>query len=329
MEPVTRTLIKHKWMFIYILFITLVAVIWLLITRSDTITDIFLSNSFMSITMLFASFIAGATSEGGGAIAFPVMTLIFDIKPVDAKTFSLLIQSVGMTSAAIMIKHLKIKVIDRAIIFGALGAFGGMPIGLYFAPFIPPHIIKFLFLSVWLAFAFVFTYVNRNKSWSIINPNKTDSINYYSIILYGLAGGVISGLMGSGLDILVFSYLTLKCRVSEKVSTPTSVILMALGSLIGLFWLSINHQINQAVVNYWLVSVPVVIIGAPIGAIFISNRSKKFIKKLLIISIAIQFIGGVFIINHTYSSVAIGLVFFILGLMFFKNLERRGKATTI
>ena len=29
----------------------------------------------MSLTMCLGSFIAGATSEGGGAIAYPVMTL--------------------------------------------------------------------------------------------------------------------------------------------------------------------------------------------------------------------------------------------------------------
>ena len=35
----------------------------------------FEENYFMSLTMCLGSFIAGATSEGGGAIAYPVMTL--------------------------------------------------------------------------------------------------------------------------------------------------------------------------------------------------------------------------------------------------------------
>ena len=35
----------------------------------------FEENYFMSLTMYLGSFIAGATSEGGGAIAYPVMTL--------------------------------------------------------------------------------------------------------------------------------------------------------------------------------------------------------------------------------------------------------------
>jgi hypothetical protein len=34
---------------------------------------------YMTITMLFASLIAGATSEGGGAVAFPVNLHIFSL----------------------------------------------------------------------------------------------------------------------------------------------------------------------------------------------------------------------------------------------------------
>jgi uncharacterized membrane protein YfcA len=41
----------------------------------------------MSVTMAFGSFIAGATSEGGGAVAFPVMTLLFNIAPSIARDF--------------------------------------------------------------------------------------------------------------------------------------------------------------------------------------------------------------------------------------------------
>ena len=35
----------------------------------------------MTWTMILGSFIAGATSEGGGAIAYPIMTLVCKIHP--------------------------------------------------------------------------------------------------------------------------------------------------------------------------------------------------------------------------------------------------------
>ena len=47
------------------------------------------SNWPVALTMVFGSFIAGATSEGGGAIAFPVFTKVLHVSPTDAKVFSL------------------------------------------------------------------------------------------------------------------------------------------------------------------------------------------------------------------------------------------------
>ena len=46
----------------------------------------------MSITMMGGAMVAGMTSEGGGAVAFPVMTLALGIKPAVARDFSLMIQ---------------------------------------------------------------------------------------------------------------------------------------------------------------------------------------------------------------------------------------------
>lgn len=66
-----------------------------------------LENYFMSLTMCLGSFIAGATSEGGGAIAYPVMTLgPWKIAPLIARDFSLMIQSIGMIAAGAAISKL-------------------------------------------------------------------------------------------------------------------------------------------------------------------------------------------------------------------------------
>jgi uncharacterized membrane protein YfcA len=45
--------------------------------------------------MIFGAIVGGATSEGGGAIAFPVMTLALGITPSVARDFSIMIQSCG------------------------------------------------------------------------------------------------------------------------------------------------------------------------------------------------------------------------------------------
>ena len=51
--------------------------------------------------------------------------------------------------------------------------------------------------------------------------------------LTGFLGGIFSAITGSGVDICSFSILSLLFRVSEKVSTPTSVVLMAINTCVG------------------------------------------------------------------------------------------------
>ena len=110
------------------------------------------------------------------------------------------------------------------------------------------------------------------------------------IYLFAFIGGVISALTGSGIDILIFSIITLFYGVSEKVATPTSVLLMATLSITGALLKFLFLDISSEAINYWLVCAPIVIFGAPLGAIFITKRSKQFIIYFLQISIITQFI---------------------------------------
>ena len=56
------------------------------------------------------------------------------------------------------------------------------------------------------------------------------------MLLIGVIGGTFSALAGSGVDICSFSVLCLLFRVTEKVATPTSVVLMAINTCVGFYW---------------------------------------------------------------------------------------------
>ena len=58
----------------------------------------------------------------------------------------------------------------------------------------------------------------------------SNSVNFWQIIF---VPGVFTSLAGSGVDICSFSVLTLLFRVSEKVATPTSIVLMAINASVG------------------------------------------------------------------------------------------------
>ena len=55
----------------------------------------------IAIAMAVGSYVAGSTPMGGGTVGFPVLVLLFEQPAEFGRQFSLLIQSVGMTSAAI------------------------------------------------------------------------------------------------------------------------------------------------------------------------------------------------------------------------------------
>ncbi|MEA3478314.1 MAG: sulfite exporter TauE/SafE family protein, partial [Bacteroidota bacterium] len=206
---------------LYFLILLVVWSVWLFLMNSLGYWPLFTENWFMSVTMMFGSFIAGATSEGGGAVAFPVMTLGYNISPEVARDFSLMIQSVGMLAASIVIILNNIEVEWRAILFASIGGVLGIILGIDFlSPALSPTMTKLFFVSAWLGFGIALIWVNRDRERhthsQIDTLLKRDSV---LILLVGFIGGLVSGVTGSGLDIVTFSLLVLYFSISEKVAT--------------------------------------------------------------------------------------------------------------
>lgn len=291
---------------------------------------LFVDNWFMSVTMAFGSFVAGSTSQGGGAVAFPVMTLGFGIDPKGARDFSMMIQSVGMTSASVAIFWRRIEVDRTTLLVAGLGGAVGVVIGLeYVQHWFAPDPTKVFFVSLWLAFGFALWRINqitrtiRRRTLADRSPRTL-----VFLALSGLLGGIISGLLGSGLDILVFALLVLGFRLCETVATPTSVVLMAANSLVGFCWRLAGGgggAIREDVWNYWWVCVPIVAVGAPLGARFISSRGHLFVVRLLLFVILAQFVGALVIVPFDTALTTMAVVTFGAGVTLFLAVWRWGR----
>jgi uncharacterized membrane protein YfcA len=300
-----------------------IIICWFFYINHHQIWETVLKNYFMSLTMVIGSFIAGATSEGGGAVAFPVMTLIFKIKPHVARDFSLMIQSFGMLTAALAIILLKIKIVPRAIIYSSLGGVVGVCAGLFFLDqLFPPLYIKLLFTSLWLSFAYALYLTNKKqKIQQHQNHLPATFKNHLILITTGIFGGLITSLTGSGIDILTSAILVLYFNMDIKVATPTSVILMGINSFIGFMFKSqfIHLGMSTEAINYLYSCIPVVVLGAPLGAVFINCKTKNFIAQFLIFSLIIQYFSSLFILKPNIQQTLFSLSIIILGLIFFKS----------
>ncbi|MEE9423769.1 MAG: sulfite exporter TauE/SafE family protein [Methylococcales bacterium] len=293
----------------------LVLAVWCLwgfyLTEADPWLTI-VHNWQISVTMLFGSFVAGATSEGGGAVAFPVFTKLLHVDPQDAKVFSLAIQSVGMTSASLLIILLRIPVDWRVIRWASLGGIGGIILGgIVLAPIISPVITKMLFTVIVTSFVVTLFVLNRGIQLRHQQLPVLGWTERILLILFGFVGGIVSSLVGNGIDIITFSLMVLLFRISEKVATPTSVVLMALNAVVGfLLYLFVLDGFTEQVKAYWLAAVPVVVVGAPLGALLCSKMSRQMIAKMLMGLIAVELISTLLIIQFNTQLIIVSLLAF-------------------
>ncbi len=252
------------------------------------------------LTMLFGSFIAGASPEGSAAVAYPIFTLLLEIPPAVARNFAFAIQSIGMTSAALLILGLRLKVEWNYIWFVTLGGLFGLVFGTYYVvPLISPVIAKLFFVSLWLSFGIALWRENRHPNRqvfdSIQNFTQKDKIR---LAAFGLVGGIISSIFGTGINIFTFCLMTIYYRVNEKVATPSSVIIMTIETLFGFFLhTQIINDFQPEAFELWLACVPVVVFFAPLGAFVISKLPREGIAKILYVILFVQFVGAIWVIK--------------------------------
>jgi len=287
--------------------------VWYFVTYPNSLQTI-IDNWPITLTMVFGSFIAGATSEGGGAIAFPVFTKVLNISPLDAKVFSLAIQSVGMMAATFTIVCMRIAVEWRIVFWASIGGLLGVYLGsVLVAPFLPANLLKMVFTAMIASFALTLILVNwKQRQYNEMLP-FIGWREQLILVLAGIFGGIMTGLVGNGIDIICFSVMVLLFQLSEKVSTATSVVLMAFNSVAGfILHLMIIGGFTPVIREYWLAAIPVVVIGAPLGAYFCTRLKNKTIAVILIMLILVEVISSLSLIPLTAMIVKTSLMFFLL-----------------
>ena len=120
-QPFHKRILSNRQFWGILIPLTFFEVCWWSLAIKHDFFDYFPDKYFMSITMIFGAMVAGMTSEGGGAVAFPVMTLALHISPSVARDFSLMIQSCGMTAAAFTIFWMRLKTEKHSLLFCSLG----------------------------------------------------------------------------------------------------------------------------------------------------------------------------------------------------------------
>merc|ERR1711971_761699 len=205
---------------------------------------------------------------------------------------------------------------DASIIYCSIGGLFGIGISLhYIADLISPDFAKMYYVAIWFGFALNLFILNRKSERKVYDtiPNweggvflrfnlgrHRGSFNWKAMVLVlgGFIGGLFSGFAANGIDICSFAILTRLFRVSEKTATPTSVILMAINTLLAFIWRwFVEDAISSESYDYFLVCIPIVALGAPLGAVVASYLDRRCFARFVYFANITQIIGAFNIIK--------------------------------
>lgn len=229
-----------------------------------------------------------------------------------------------MVSASIYIFAARRPLHGRVLIGGIGGSLIGTPLGAAFiAPYVPDLWVKLLFAIVWASFGVMHLIKLRELIDAKGITEHWRRWDYPIGFAVGLSGGVVASITGVGIDMMVYAVLVLLYRADLRISIPTSVVLMAFTSVIGI---STNvmlarldpllYPMAAEVFSNWLAAAPVVAVGAPIGAIVVELISRK--PTLLIVS---TLCIGQFVWTLIHEGVTgFGLVAALLGVVAFNGI---------
>lgn len=213
----------------------------------------------------------GLIGGGGSILTVPVLVYLFGLDAFLAAEYSLFI--VGISSAAGSLTYFKKGLVDfkTALVFGIPSIISIFMTRLYIVPLIPENVLetgnftitKNIFLLL------IFAILMIAASYKMIRKNKAENTDTgkRNILLAAGEGsliGVLTGLVGAGGGFMIIPALVGLLKIPMKKAIGTSLVIIALNSLIG-FSSSIG---NTAIEWKFLVSVALI----AVTGIFIGSR---------------------------------------------------------
>ncbi len=266
----------------------------------------------IALAMAMGSYVAGSTPMGGGTVGFPILVLLFGLPATMGRDFSFAVQSIGMTSASIFILSRRQPLAWSMLQGAMLGSLVGTPLGIFFvAPHVPELWIKLTFAVVWASFGVLHLYRIREIAGHTGMTEFDERWDFRVGLVQGLlAGATVAAVTGVGIDMVLYAALVLLCRADLKIAIPTSVVIMAFTSLVGVVVKNATGGLQPGAFDNWLAAAPVVCLGAPLGAFMVELIGRK--PTLLFVAVLCV---GQFVWTLHSERAALGFVGFFLSLL--------------
>src|SRR6187401_320853 len=241
------------------------------------------------IAAVFIGIVLGMMGGGGSILTVPVLVYLLHLDAITATTYSLFI--VGVTSLtggtrAYIKKQVDFKAVSE---FGIPSIFSIFITRHFILPAIPEKLfsigsveftrdtmlmIVFAFLMLTASAFMIFNGDDENTERPEAQERNSKLL---PLALWGLAIGLITGLLGAGGGFLIIPALVIFLKLPMKTAVGTSLIIIAINSIFGfLFSLKDTHLDWKMLLLFTALA----IVGIYLGSRFAEKVPGKTLKKL-------------------------------------------------
>lgn len=258
------------------------------------------------IASLFIGISLGLIGGGGSILTVPVLVYLFNVNPVLSTSYSLFV--VGSTSLVGAINNYRKNLVrvKIALLFGLSSITTVFMIRKFLITYIPENLFTIgnytitHSLLTMVLFAALMIMAARAMIKNGNNPAKESSpgvpkTNLVKLLLYGVAVGLATGMLGAGGGFLLIPTLVLLVKLPMKEAVGTSLFIIALNSLIGF-----TGDIGHFNIDWFFLFI---ITAIAIGGIFIGGLASKRIsgeKLKKVFGWFVLFMGIYIILHETF-----------------------------
>ena len=230
---------------------------------------------------VFVGVTLGLVGSGGSILTVPIFVYIFGVNPVLATAYSLF--AIGSTSIIGGVKgFVQGDVdIDKLLKFGIPSMISVFVTRKYIVPLIPDefHIGTYVIAQetvLMVCFAILMLFAAFAMMHEIKVPKQ--HFSFMSVVTKGVLVGSVTGIVGAGGGFLIIPALTNFFHLSMKKAVSTSLVLIAINSMLGLLgdW----RRINLFDWNLLLMYTGLTVVGIFIGFYFSNKIDGPSLKKL-------------------------------------------------
>ena len=191
---------------------------------------------------LLIGVVLGLIGGGGSILTVPMFVYLFAVNPVTATAYSLFV--VGLTALVGAFQNMRKGLVDfkTAIVFSIPAFIAVYLTRRFIMPAIPDNILAIgdFMLTKNTAIMVFFALIMLLASWSMFRnkhpepePGAAIVYNYPLILIEGFIIGILTGLVGAGGGFLIIPALVLLAKLPMKKAVATSLLIIAVKSLIG------------------------------------------------------------------------------------------------